>query len=252
MPTIHYKIITDKYESPSYSYQCSNFSSMIKNKISGYVYVNSYSNLVYKYDLISAISKNSCIPYNTIVDIYIYSRTYINENKNYTPAFNIFGKRYIYDYDSLTYYAYVELSRDSVFCNINNTQNNEEYNKKCLENEVKDLNSTINRLNNINYQTERRIEDLVGENKDILSKNQELKNNIENLERKYNNLQSSNDRKIENLNNANYQLKRKLEEEKNEMNKTNQKLERNIQSLEEQNKNIRNQYENLKTENQTN
>ena len=252
MPTIHYKIITDKYESPSYSYQCSNFSSMIKNKISGYVYVNSYSNKVYKCDLISAVSKNSCIPYNTIVDIYIYSRTYIDENKNYTPAFNDWNERSIYVYDFLTYYAYVELSRDSVFYNINNTQKNEEYNKKCLQNEVKDLNSTINRLNNKNYQTERRIEDLVGENKDILSKNQELKNNIENLERKYNNLQSSNDRKIENLNNANYQLKRKLEEEKNEMNKTNQKLERNIQSLEEQNKNIRNQYENLKTENQTN
>ena len=252
MLSIHYKIITDKYEPPSYTYQCSNFSSMIKDKIDSYAYVDSYSNIIYKYELISAISKNSCIPYETIVDIYIYSRTYIDEYKNYTPAFNECDERYIDDYDSYIYYVYVDLSRDSIFYNINNSQQNEEYNKKCLQDEVKSLNTTINNLNNKNYQTERRIADLLGENKTILSKNKELKKNIKNLERKYNDMQSSNDLQIENLNNANYQLKRKFEEEKNEMNKTNQKLERNIQSLEEQNKNIKNQYENLKTENQIN
>ena len=217
MPSIHYKIITNKYKPPSYTYQCSYFSSMIKNKIDSYAYVNSYSNILYKDDLINAISENSCIPYQTIVDIYIY------EYKNYTPAFDDWDERYIDDYDSNIYYAYVDLSRDSVFYNINNSQKNEEYNKECLQNEVKSLNTTINRLNNQNYQTERRIADLVGENKTILSKNKELKNNIENLERKCNDLQWSNDRQIENLNNANYQLKRKLEEEKNEMNKTNKK-----------------------------
>ena len=252
MPTIHYKIITSIHESPSYSYQCGYFSSMIKNKIDRYAYVNSFSNQVYKSELINVISKNSCIPESTIVDIYLYSRIYIDEYKNYTPAFGDYDGRFIYDYDSNIYYAYVDLSRDSVFYNINNTQKNEEYNKECLKNTVNNLNSTINKLNNKNYQTERRIADLVGENKTISSKNQELKNDIKSLERKYNDLQSSNDRKIANLNNANYQLKIKLEEEKNQMSNTNRKLERNIQFLEEQNKNIRNQYENLKTENQSN
>ena len=253
MPSIHYKIITDNYESPSYTYQCSSFSSMIKNKIDGYAYVNSNSNnIVYKWDLISKISKNSCIPYNTIVDIYIYVRTFIYEYKNYIPAFDKDGKRYIPDNDSYIYYAYVDLSKDPIFYNINNTQKDEEYNKKYLQKRIKSLNSTINQLNNNNYQTERRIADLVGENKTISSKNKELKNNIENLERKYNDLQSSNERQIEKLNNANYKLKREFEEEKNEMNRTNQKLERNIQSLEKQNRNIKYQYENLKTENQTN
>jgi len=39
MVKIHYKIITSKYDPPTSSYQCSYFSSMIKNKTDGYVFV---------------------------------------------------------------------------------------------------------------------------------------------------------------------------------------------------------------------
>jgi predicted GTPase len=75
---------------------------------------------------------------------------------------------------------------------------------------------------------------------------------IQNLENKYNTLQSNNQEQIRNLKNENMNLKRRMEKENNQMNVKNQQLERNIQSLEDQNKNIKAQYESLKSENQTN
>ena len=255
MEYIYYQIITNRSYSPSHSCQCNNFSSMIKNKVSGSVYARPYDPYITESELKKEISKKSCIPSDTIVDIYIYSKKYIDEYENYTSIFNKdFNKdnRYYKKYFGETIYAYVNLNRDSVFSNFNNTQIGEEFNKKLLQNEVNNLNSTINRLNNEQYRTERKVNDLMNENRNLLSKNAQLINNFQNLERKYNDLQSSNYQNITYLNNENYNLKRIIEEEKQQNNVQNQKLERNIQSLEDENKNIKVQYENLRTENQVN
>ena len=99
MVSIHYKIITSTYDPPSSSVQCSDFSSMIKNNLDGYVYVNTYNNYSFddfyfdsgeqtidEWDLKDQISKQASIPSNTIVDVYFYSQQYIDEFKNYTKA----------------------------------------------------------------------------------------------------------------------------------------------------------------------
>jgi len=77
MVSIHFKLITSRYSSPKDSYQCNDFSSMIKNKVDGYAYVNLYkdqynSHYFGKWDLIYSISKQACIPEITITDIYFY------------------------------------------------------------------------------------------------------------------------------------------------------------------------------------
>ena len=149
MVDIHYKIITSKYYPPSSSYQCSNFSSMIKNKTDGYVYVNTDDNYSFddfyfdsrkiyinEWDLIDKISKQASIPSNTIVDISFYSKIYVDEFKNYTKAnydYNSLSFEYGYDYNFPIFYAYVDLSKDPVFNNINNTQLDSERDKKYLE-----------------------------------------------------------------------------------------------------------------------
>ena len=258
MPSIHFKLITTKYSPPSDSYQCYGFSSMIKNKIDSYVYVNDYSDkynsrYFYKWELIYNIAKQACIPKNTITDIYFYNRNYIDESKNYYSPFSNNNIRYCNSsYDSNIYYAFVDLNKDSVFNNINNAQYEEEQNKIYLQNKIDNLNSTISNLSNENYNTKNKIDNLIYEKKQMSYQNENLKKNIKNLENKYNTLQSNNQNEIRNLNNENNNLKRRIEEEKNQMNAKNQKLERNIQSLEDQNKNIKAQYESLKSENQTN
>ena len=249
--SLHYKIITDTWVSPSDSWQCYNFSSMIKNKIDNYVYINLYPNLCkklysfqmpyycYKWELIEAISKRSCIPTKTISNIYVYSKIYVDEYKNYTPAFNsLNGKRYLYDSDQTIYYAYVNLNNDTVFNNINNTQLQSDREKKRKDDTIRNLNLTINRLDQNNYQNQRKINEMS-------QKNQEL-------ERKYNNLQSNHNYEIMNLNNQNNDLKRRFEEEKNQMDRQNQKLEKDIQTLEDHKRNIEIKYENLQTENRIN
>ena len=76
--SLHYKIITSKYSSPSDTYQCYNFSSMIKNKIDGWVSIYLYNDrYIFKSQLIDNISKQTCIPKITIVEIDLYNRTYV-------------------------------------------------------------------------------------------------------------------------------------------------------------------------------
>ena len=260
---LHYKIITSKYSPPSDTYQCSNFSSMIKNKIDGWVSIYLYNDrYIYKSQLIDNISKQACIPKVTIYDIYLYNRTYVDECKNYTNPFNCYNGRRSYNGDTTIYYAYVELSRDPVFNNMNSTQKNEEYNKKCLEERVSSLNSTISNLNNQNWRSNNKISTLTSENRklrenqekikrELTEKNDKLQRNLNDLEGKYNDLEYNHQTKINNLNNENKNLRIKIEVEKNQMNQKNYKLEKNIQSLENQNKTIKAQYENLKTENKT-
>ena len=260
--SLHYKIITSIYDPPSSTYQCCNFSSMIKNKIDSWVSIFLYNNTLFKSQLIEQISKKSCIPKNTIANIYCYSKIYVDEHKNYFNAFNNFGERFSDKRDSNIYYAYVDLYKDSVFWNINNARKAEESNKKYLENRVSDLNSTISNLNNKNWESNNKINSLKSENqklkqnqenikRELTEKNDELQRNFDNLENKYNDLQYNHQTEIKNLNNENRNLRLKIEEEKNQMNKKNQRLEQNIHSLEDQNRSIRVQYENLKTENQT-
>lgn len=210
MVSIHYKIITSTYDRPSSSYQCFYFSSMIKNKTDGYGYVNTYDNYSFDYesfgfysdnddddfhfgsskkfidelDLINKISKQASIPSNTIVDIYFYSEIYVNISKNYTKA--------NYDYECLSYsndppifYAYVDLSRDPVFNNINKTQLDSERDKKYLENQVKDLNSTVNNLNNQNWEAKKKLNNIINKNEQMSSKNKELEKDIRNLKNQY-------------------------------------------------------------------
>ena len=143
--SLHYKIIINIWDSPSSTWQCNNFSSMIKNKIDNYAYIKFYRNqrmyysigdsfrkgYCYKGDLEEAISKNSCIPRKTIVDIYVYENLFVDKNKNYKTAFNLFSeKMYLYDDDQTIYYAYVDLSRDTVFNNINDKQLDSDWEKK--------------------------------------------------------------------------------------------------------------------------
>ena len=263
MPYIYYKLITNKYYSPYDSYQCSDFSSMIKRK--GSVYVDTHDPIyfdnnisfdenekyIYKWELKDKIAKEAGIPSNTIIDIYTYSQEYINESKNYIPTQN----NILYYLDCikpLEYYAYVDLSKNTIFNNINRNTINSENDKKYLENKVKNLNSTINNLNNESWKTNQKINKLINQNEKISSEKEKLKQNLQNLENKYNNLQSTHREQISNLNNENYNLKRRFEEKTNQMNEKNQKLEKNMQSLEDQNKNIKVQYEYLKTENELN
>ena len=261
--SLHYKIITSIYDPPSYTYQCSNFSSMIKNKIDSwaFIYLNNFGH-INKFELKQQISKNSCIPYETIVDIYLYSKIYVDEHKNYTKAFNLENKRYSHKGDNNIYYAYVDLYKDTVFWNINNARREEENNKKYLENRVSALNSTISNLSKKNRVSNNKISSLKSENqklrenqenikRELTEKNDALQRNFNNLENKYNDLQYNHETEIKNLNNENRNLRLRIEEEKNQMNRKNQRLEQNIHSLEYQNRNIRVQYENLKTENQT-
>ena len=223
--------------------------------IYSYVWVN-LDELGYfdKWTLQDKIAKAACIPIDTIIDIYFYSKIYVDESKNYTTLDDDweYGGIYSYEGDARIYYAYVDLGRDSVFNNYNNSQLNAERDKKNLQNKINNLNSTIWNLQDKNYETQRKINNLVNKNNQMTSKNEELKANIESLQTKYNNLQANNQYEIKNLNQENRNLKRKFEEEKNQMDRKNQKLERNIQSLENQNRDIKVQYENLKTENQTN
>ena len=247
--SLHYKIITKLWESPSNTYQCDNFSSLIKNKIDNYAYIKLYPNqsmdfsediflsdgYCYKWDLKEAISKNSCIPCNTINNIYFYEKIYVDENKNYTPAFPFGEKRYLYDGEQTIYYAYVDLSKDTVFKNINDAQLNSDWEKKWKDDEIRNLNSTINNLDRNNFQNQIKINQMS-------RKNQEL-------EKKYNDLQSSHKNEIKNLNNKNNDLKRRFEEEKNQMDRQTRKLQNDIRTLENHKRNIEIKYENLQTEN---
>ena len=247
--SLHYKIITKLWESPSNTYQCDNFSSLIKNKIDNYAYIKLYPNqsmdfsediffsdgYCYKWDLKEAISKNSCTPCNTINNIYFYEKIYVDENKNYTPAFPFGEKRYLYDGEQTIYYAYVDLSKDTVFKNINDAQLNSDWEKKWKDDEIRNLNSTINNLDRNNFQNQIKINQMS-------RKNQEL-------EKKYNDLQSSHKNEIKNLNNKNNDLKRRFEEEKNQMDRQTRKLQNDIRTLENHKRNIEIKYENLQTEN---
>ena len=260
--SLHYKLITTIYDPPSSSYQCSNFSSMIKDKQDNWIsiYINDRGSF-YKSQLIEQIKKAACIPICTIVEIYTYYRTYVEEYRNYIKAFNYLDERYSHNGDNTIYYAYVDLNKDSVFNNINNTQLQSESNKKYLENQVSNLNRTISNLNSENYKSNCKIYDLKAQNnelkkkqenikKEMTEKNSELQRNLNYLENKYNNLQTNHQLQIKYLNKENYNLKIKIEEEKNQMNEKNQRLEKNIKTLEAQNKSMEIQYENLKTENQ--
>jgi hypothetical protein len=104
---------------------------MIKNKIDNKAYIYLYNNnYFYKSQLIQNISEYSCIPYNTIVNVYIYSKIYVDEYKNYTEAFNWENKRYSYKGFSNIYYVYVDLYKDTVFWNINNSRKKKKAIKK--------------------------------------------------------------------------------------------------------------------------
>lgn len=129
--SLHYKIITSISDPPSSTFQCCDFSSMIKNKIDNWASVYLYNNeLFYKDHLIEQISKNSCIPKNTIVNIYCYSKIYVDEKKNFTEAFNWENIRYSSKGDSNIYYAYVYLYYDTVFWNINIARKTEDITEK--------------------------------------------------------------------------------------------------------------------------
>ena len=250
MVEIHYKIITSKYDPPTSSYQCRYFSSMIKNKTDGYVYVTlqkneywfddsddflDYEEYIDSYDLKDKVSKAAGIPINTIVDIYFYSKIYVDEYKNYTKPNYHNTLFYVYP----TFYVYVDLSKDPVFNNINNAQLNSESEKKNFEKQIKNLNSTVNNLNNQNWESKQKLNNIINKNKQMSSKNEELEKDIQNLKNKYNNLQSNSTQQISNLNQENINLKRRFEEEKNQMNERNKKLERNISSLEDRNKDMK-------------
>ena len=105
MPSLHYKIITSRYYPPSSSYQCDYFSSMIKNKVDSYFLVNLDSNgYVDKWTFKNSIAKAACIPIDTIIDIYFYSITYIDEYKNYTSCGgSTYSNIYSYEGDTRIY-----------------------------------------------------------------------------------------------------------------------------------------------------
>ena len=174
--SLHYKLITSIYSPPSSSCQCSNFSSMIKDKQDNWIsiYINDCGSL-YKSQLIEQISKAACIPFCTIVEIYTYYQTYVDEYRNYKKAFDFLNVRYSYKGDNTIYYAYVNLNEDSVFNNFNNTQLQSESNKKYLENQVSDLNRTISNLNSENYKSNCKIYYLKAQNNELKKKTRKHK-----------------------------------------------------------------------------
>ena len=173
--SLHYNLITSVDYPPTSSWQCSNFSSMIKDKKDSWVSIYTYDDgYFYKDQLIEQISKVACIPYCTIVEIYVYHRTYIDEYKNYIKAFDCNGKRYTYKGEQTIYYAHVNLYIDSVFYNINNTQLQSDSNKKNLENQVSDLNRTISNLNSQNWESNLKINDLTTQNKELIKKQENI------------------------------------------------------------------------------
>ena len=134
--------------------------------------------------------------------------------------FDYNGRGRSYIGDNTIYYAYVDLSRDPVFNNYNNTQINEENNKKCLEERVSSLNSTISNLNNQNWRSNNKISTLTSENRklrenqekikrELTEKNDKLQRNLNGLESKYNDLEYNHQTKINNLNNENKKLRKK-------------------------------------------
>ena len=275
--SLHYKLITSIFHPPTSDFQCSNFSSMIKDKKDSWIYINRPETGNIKYQIIEQISKIACIPICTIVEIYKYNQIYIDESKNYIKLDNMVYLLYKRDKkekfenvaysntcnkNTTIYYAYVNLNNDPVFNNINNKQLQSESNNKYLENQVNSLNRTISYLNDKNWESNWKINDLTTQNKELkkkqeninremTAKNSELQRNYNNLENKYNSLQTDHQLQIKNLNKENYNLKIRIEEEKNQMNEKSQRLEKNIKTLEAQNKSMEIQYENLKTENQT-
>ena len=199
---------------------------MIKNKVDGYAYVNlAQNNNFSKYELISKIAQVACIPQDLIVDIYFYSKIYISERKNYTQSFT---NVYFDEFDSLIYnhklnyykqkrkifYVLVDLSKNSVFNNYNNSQLNAENDKKNLQNQVNNLNKTINRLNNINNNNNYRINNLINQTNEMSSQNKILEENITTMENKYEELKSSHENEVKNLNNENKNLKKDLKKKR--------------------------------------
>ena len=76
-----------------------------------------------------------------------------------------------------------------------------------------------------------------------------LEKQYDDLNRKYNNLQSDYDWRIKSLNRENDDLRRDMNDQRYQMNEKNQQLEKNIQSLEQQNQNIKDQCNYLNNEN---
>ena len=74
---------------------------------------------------------------------------------------------------------------DPVFNNINNTQLDSERDKKYLESQVKDLNSTVNNLNNQNLKAKQKLNNIINKNEQMSTKNKELEKDIRNLKNKY-------------------------------------------------------------------
>ena len=151
MLPIHYKLITMLYSLPEDYFQCNYYSPMIKNKVDGYAYVNlDQNNNFSKYELTSKIAQVACIPQETIVDIYFYSKIYISERKNYTQSFTnvyfdefdslIYNHKLNYHYNKIKlFYVLVDLSKNSVFNNYNNSQLNAENDKKIYKIKLKIL-----------------------------------------------------------------------------------------------------------------
>ena len=176
------------YYPPTSDFQCSNFSSMIKDKKYSWISINiPDKGYFYKSQLIGQISKVACFPYCTIVEIYKYNRIYIEESINYIKLDNLVylykgvkkgnlnNLGYSYNCEKNTiYYAYVNLNNDSVFNNINNNQLQSERNKKYLEKQVNDLNRTISYLNDINWESNWKINDLTAQNKELKKKQEKI------------------------------------------------------------------------------
>ena len=164
MSRYHYKCFTSKCFDPNYEYQCNGFSSIIKN-LSGYVYlsnnVNNFIVLFGRYSLNINIGyeihKATSIPFNAIVGLYKYSKTYYDETKNYDY--------YNFEKDTGTVYALIDLSKDPSFQQI-------DIQTKNLENNYNNLQSQFNDLYSENWKSQNKINTLISQNQ-TLTKNYE-------------------------------------------------------------------------------
>lgn len=249
MSSYYYKCFTDKYSNPDCEYQCNGFSSIIKNT-SGYVWPSGKNNVIInciflfgaysKYeDIRYEIHKATSIPFNAIVGLYKYSKTYYNESRNYDY--------YDFEKDTGTVYALIDLSKDPSFQQIDRQTKN-------LENNYNNLQSQFNDLCSENWKSQNKINTLISQNQTLTKnyekeknqmtrKNNELLNDINSLRNQYQDLKSNSQNQINNI-------KRIQEEEKNQMNEKNRKLEKDFDNLKNKNENLKNQYESLNKENQ--
>ena len=256
---IIYKIITSKYYEPFNENQCKNLNSSVVNTSWLYSFLQvSYTESFYSVK--SRISFLTNLPFDTIVDFNIYCNTYVDEYKNYTkynplsPYENFISFIGESNFKNIIY-IYVDISLNDIFYRLNQTQTQNDNNKKYLQEQINSLNKEKDRLNSQIWENNNLINSIKSQHEEeknnLISKNYELENNLNSLKSTYESFKAQNESKVNDLYYKNREIERKHNEEKKRMNQTNRELQKNIQSLESEKNSMKSQYKELRNEYET-